>query len=302
MTVPKVLSVGGRPGALPRRRDRAAIDSAVRRMKRIETFLKSEFGIDAYLTCGTLLGAMRHDDFIGIGADIDLAYLSREHTQAAIAEEHRRLVRALGRKGMLIGMASTGHMHVAVRREEGECGPEVCAIDLWTSWVRNGRVHHYPDVRGEVAADCLLPLQRRYFGGEQFAVPRYAGLLLEALYGPSWRIPDSNLPWTGVHAPPEQALRGEPPGPATARLPECPRRAEGVEVEPLANAFLVRQPGCEDVLRVNATAALILSLCDGETPVRELTNEVGRAYALASAPAVAVIDFLIRAVDEGLIC
>lgn len=286
-----------RPGRLLRARDPAALDAAVRRMKRIERLLQTEFGLDVYLSCGTLLGAVRTRDFTSIGEDVDLAYLSRERTETGIAEEHRRIVRALGRAGMLIGMSSTGHMHVAVRREDGEGGSEVSAIDVWTSWVREGRFYHYPDVHGQVSADALTPLRRHEFRGERFWVPRDTGLLLEALYGPSWRIPDPSY-HSGV---PERASIY--PGRAgKAHLPECPRRSEGVEIEALANAFLLCQPELENVRRVSATAALILELCDAETPVREIVDEVQRIYALPSAPAAAVIDFLIWAVDEGLIC
>lgn len=292
MIAPALQSAGKGPVRCPDAHQPVSVRAEVRYIKRIEALFASEFGIAVYLTCGTLLGAMHDRALAGSGGDLDLAYISRGETEAEIAEEHRRLVRALSREGMLIGMHSTGHMHVAARRGGAGEKSEACAVDLWASWVREGRFYHYPDVQGRIAAESILPLQHRLLEGEAFWVPRQADLLLEALYGPSWRVPDSNHLWGGRPCP----------APGKAQLPECPRRAEGVEVEPLANAFLVLHPGREDVRRVNATAALILGLCDGKTPVRELVASVQRAYRLLSAPTVAVVDFLIRAVDEGLIC
>lgn len=60
--------------------------------------------------------------------------------------------------------------------------------------------------------------------------------------------------------------------------PRPPRKREGLEIAEAAGGFVVHDTERGRVHYLNHTAALIYELCDGETPVEEITQLLGEAY------------------------
>ncbi len=80
-----------------------------------------------------------------------------------------------------------------------------------------------------------------------------------------------------------------------------PRRAEGVELQPVVDGFIVYQTERDRVHYLNATAALLLEICDGELRAAELPEILAGAFQLAEPPRSEVEDCLEKLLGEGLL-
>ncbi|MDX6330390.1 MAG: hypothetical protein QOI83_2773 [Streptomycetaceae bacterium] len=68
-------------------------------------------------------------------------------------------------------------------------------------------------------------------------------------------------------------------------LPERPVRAEGIEVNEVADGLLVYQAEPECVHQLNNTAAIVFELCDGTNTVADISNQLAEAFGLNGLPA-----------------
>jgi Trypsin-co-occurring domain 2/Coenzyme PQQ synthesis protein D (PqqD) len=87
-----------------------------------------------------------------------------------------------------------------------------------------------------------------------------------------------------------EALDGVGPGsrrpsPGDGAPPECPVRAEGIEVHEVADGLVVYQAQPECVHHLNNTAAIVLELCDGKNTVTEIGGQLAAAFGLTQVPA-----------------
>jgi hypothetical protein len=275
-------------------------DEIIRRMKRVEAFFHDTFEIDIYLTWGTLLGAVRSGGFISFDNDVDLAYLSPMPTDHEILEEHDVIRHVLYENDMIVTLNSKGQIHIAAEGASAIEQQDKHSLDLWTTWVRNGRYFHYPDIQGDLPADVILPLRRLSLYGEEFWVPNKAEAVLEEFYGPDWRTPDPNYAWYPKRdqADPFEFLRHES---RDVQIPAYPRRVAGLTSEKDGDVFVIRAPNVKMPVRINATAMLILEFCNGKNSPDDIIDLVQAAYNMETRPSVVVRQFLSEACDEGYI-
>jgi len=264
------------------------------------SLFRAEFGLDVYLTWGTLLGAIREGDFIAHDVDVDLAYLSAKSNDFEILEEHELIVRVLDARGLRVRPHSRGQMHVDMSAAAGSAQGQAFDLDLWTSWTRDGRYFHYPDIKGELAAPQVAPLRRHTFRGHAVLVPACAEAVLAQFYGSQWRVPDAAYAWYPRYDSTDvfEFLRTER-RPVT--LPERPRRAQDIDIVERDGYFFLDSTHLHETQRLNATAMLILELCDGTRTPAAIIALIERSFALPSAPEVAVLEFLNYAAGCGLL-
>ena len=80
-----------------------------------------------------------------------------------------------------------------------------------------------------------------------------------------------------------------------------PRRAEGIEVVPSADGYVVYHPARDRVHYLNHTAALVLEFATGENSDAEITRMLQVAYELPKPPNSEVRECLEQLRDEGLV-
>ena len=82
---------------------------------------------------------------------------------------------------------------------------------------------------------------------------------------------------------------------------DCPRVAEGIEINEISDGYIIYDPRQDRVHYLNQTAVLILELCNGEVTVGALPALVQAAYQLAEPPLDDVSSCLELLVREGLV-
>jgi hypothetical protein len=90
-----------------------------------------------------------------------------------------------------------------------------------------------------------------------------------------------------------------------AAMPEdvqqYPKLAPGLEVNEVADGYIVHQPDRERVHYLNHTAAIVMELCNGRNAAAELPRLLQLAYGLSAPPAGEVEACLTTLRREGLI-
>jgi len=81
----------------------------------------------------------------------------------------------------------------------------------------------------------------------------------------------------------------------------CPRVSDGIEINKVADGYIVYQPDRDRVHYLNQTAVLVLELCDGNTRAGELPGLIRAAYQLADPPTDEVSECLAKLLEEGLV-
>ena len=81
----------------------------------------------------------------------------------------------------------------------------------------------------------------------------------------------------------------------------APRRADGLEVRPVPDGFVVYDPSRDRLHFLNATAAFVLESCDGAMTVGDLPALVGAAFRLDADPVDEVEGCVQRLMSEGLL-
>ena len=76
--------------------------SVMRLYQRTREILADEFGYDAFLVYGTLLGAVREGGYIGHDVDFDAAYVSNETDGRSAADEFQRIALTLIEHGLIV--------------------------------------------------------------------------------------------------------------------------------------------------------------------------------------------------------
>ena len=80
-----------------------------------------------------------------------------------------------------------------------------------------------------------------------------------------------------------------------------PARADGVEVNAVADGYVVYDKERDRVHYLNHTAAVVLEFCTGENSPAEIVTILQAAYDLSEPPDGEVAECLQQLRDEGLI-
>lgn len=145
-----------------------------------------ETGVEAFLAYGTLLGAVREGDFIGHDSDIDLGYVSRHTHPVDVIRESYRLQRELTDQGFLINRYSAAAFKVDVREADGS----LRGLDVFGGYLLDGHLYLMGEIGTPFEKDWIFPLGSSELAGRSFPVPARPEKLLEAMYGPGWKVPD----------------------------------------------------------------------------------------------------------------
>jgi hypothetical protein len=152
-------------------------------MKNIEIYFKTELELDVYSIYGTLLGMIRDNDFIGWDTDVDMAYLSKCHTNIAVLNEFNMICKFLEERKLLLHRIKTAsHLHVYSPAKN-------LRIDLWISWIdNNGKYHLVWTVAGEIDSSVILPFKTIEFKNQTLLCINNPEQYLNEAYN-NWKIP-----------------------------------------------------------------------------------------------------------------
>jgi SAM-dependent methyltransferase len=168
-------------------------------------------GIEPFLAYGTLLGAVREGQVLGHDSDADLGYVSRYTTPVDVARESFRVQRTLAEHGWNTTRYSGSAFKVLVTPEPGVS----IGLDVFGGFLDEGRLYLMGEIGTEFERDWIHPLGSCDLGGRAMPVPARPEKLLQATYGPGWRVPDPAFKFT---TPPrtvralEDWFRGTQPG------------------------------------------------------------------------------------------
>jgi Coenzyme PQQ synthesis protein D (PqqD) len=76
---------------------------------------------------------------------------------------------------------------------------------------------------------------------------------------------------------------------------------DGLEINPAEDGFIIYQPEFDRVHFLNATAVLILELCNGKNSEQQIVELIEEAYSLKEKPAEIVREALAKMKDDGLL-
>jgi hypothetical protein len=79
-------------------------------------------------------------------------------------------------------------------------------------------------------------------------------------------------------------------------------KAPDIEINEVADGYIVYQPGRDRVHYLNQTAAVVLELCNGRDTENDLPELLRLAWDLAVPPVEEVTECLESLRKEGLIC
>jgi hypothetical protein len=163
--------------------------------QRLSTFLSqliNEFGVDAFVSSGTLLGFVRQGEFLGHDDDLDICYISKESTPDGIVRERNEIKAFLNGKGYRVTDSDVAHLWV-------HTGDNIM-FDLFTGWIENNRCMMNPLPLPGVVANDVLPLKTLESHGYPIMMPANPEALMELNYGKSWKVPDPLWKFDWSHA------------------------------------------------------------------------------------------------------
>ncbi len=136
--------------------------------------------VQPFLNSGTLLGYFRDGRPIPHDDDFDLGILVNGDTEEEVAKNWRAFVKAVSQK---VGIIDKGSF-VALKLSNG------VQVDLFASWIIDGKVYVHPYCWADVSADAMLPMGTLEIRGREFAAPADPNAVLAVNYGDNWRVPD----------------------------------------------------------------------------------------------------------------
>ncbi|MFL6060353.1 MAG: hypothetical protein ACJ72E_03905 [Marmoricola sp.] len=161
-----------------------------------------EAGIEAFLAYGSLLGAVRAGKLIGHDSDADLGYVSSYTKPVDVIRESFRVQRRITELGFPTYRYSGLAFRIDVRESDGSKR----GLDVFGGFIAEAYGDHPATLylMGEVGApferEWIYPLGETTLEGRTFPAPAVPEKLLEAMYGPSWRVPDPAYHFTTPRA------------------------------------------------------------------------------------------------------
>lgn len=143
-------------------------------------------GVEPFLTYGTLLGAVREQDFLGHDSDADLGYVSRASCPCDVVVESFRLQRELRRRGLLTYRYSGAAFRVDVTEDDGTRR----GLDVFGGFFDDGRLYLMGEIATPFDPAWIHPRSTVTMAGRTFPAPARPDQLLRVTYGDAWRVPD----------------------------------------------------------------------------------------------------------------
>ena len=143
-------------------------------------------GVEPFLAYGTLLGAVREGGFIGHDSDVDLGFVIRRRHPLDLVRESYRLQRELVAKGFAVDRYSGAAFRIDVTEADGSSR----GLDVFGGYFLGDRLYLMGEIGDPFREEWIFPLGTSTFAGREFPVPGQPDRLLEAMYGPGWRVPD----------------------------------------------------------------------------------------------------------------
>jgi SAM-dependent methyltransferase len=142
-------------------------------------------GLEPFLAYGTLLGAVREGAVLGHDSDADLGYVSRFTDPVDVARESFRVQRLLAAEGWRITRYSGAAFKIDVTEADVTRG-----LDVFGGFLDAGRLYLMGEIGAPFERQWIFPLGTADLEGRPMPVPARPERLLEATYGPAWRVPD----------------------------------------------------------------------------------------------------------------
>ena len=162
------------------------------------TDLREAVEVDAHISYGALLGAVRDGRMIGHDTDTDLAYLSRFTHPADIVLESYRIEREMRTLRWKVVRMSSADLKLFLPLEDGA----TVQIDIFGAFHVGDVFYQMGGRSGSLPREAIVPLSTVTLEGVEVAAPADPEAVLAFLYGPGWQVPDpafQNLdPGTGA--------------------------------------------------------------------------------------------------------
>lgn len=151
-----------------------------------------ELGYQNLLCYGTLLGAVRDNDFIKNDDDLDMLYLTEAKNQGEILTYVNKVKSELEKIGYRCSIRDT-NMHVTHPSTNAK-------LDIFPSWINGNKLYlHMEHMKYRfIEKDIILPLGRMKFKGEEFNIPNNCEKFFIERYHNGWDVydPYHEWPWT----------------------------------------------------------------------------------------------------------
>jgi SAM-dependent methyltransferase len=180
--------------------DRASVEGYLDQVEQVLAVLADECGLPAFVSFGTLLGAVRTGHLIGHDVDVDLGYLSSHQHPVDVVRETLRVERVFRDKGWRVIRQNNGFLALFFDQADGT----VRNLDVFACFTVGEMLYQVHDVRTRADGTAVLPLTSVTLEGRSFPAPARPEVFLEAAYGPSWRVPDPSFEY---RTPPETRRR-----------------------------------------------------------------------------------------------
>ncbi len=165
------------------------IDELMDAVVRLVEDLQTAAGVPAFISYGTLLGAVRNGRLIGHDNDVDLAYVSQEPFPVDVVREGFRVERALREAGWTVRRGSGVRLNVRLLMQDGSTR----YVDVFTAHWVEGVLYMPSDTGFRLPVETILPLRQVELMGRMLPAPARSEELLAATYGESWRVPDPSF-------------------------------------------------------------------------------------------------------------
>jgi SAM-dependent methyltransferase len=143
-------------------------------------------GHAGFLAYGNLLGAVRDGRLIGHDNDADVAFLARSSHPVGVILESFAHERAFVAEGWESHRLSPGTFKLIPHLEDGLR----TGLDVFAAFYYEGLLHMMPYVAADLPREKVLPLSTVVLEGREVDAPADPEAMLEATYGPGWRVPD----------------------------------------------------------------------------------------------------------------
>jgi protein-L-isoaspartate O-methyltransferase len=128
---------------------------------------------------------------LGHDSDADLGYVSRHSDPVDVVRESFVVQRTLAEQGWRTSRYSGAAFKVSVTEAGVTTG-----LDVFGGFLDHGRLYLMGEIGTEFDEGWIRPLGRCELGGRPMPVPARPEKLLEAMYGPGWRVPDPAFQFT----------------------------------------------------------------------------------------------------------